>query len=486
MFHGLIIDEIIYILVVILVCIRIIYDTHANTKALAYLLFVIFVPIIGIFVYFSFGVNYRKRKLYRKKLISDSILAKKVVEELYQESKRAFEEGGKLLQDNKELTVMLLKDTRSPLTMNNVVTLLKNGENKFPEVIRAIKEAKHHVHIEYYIYEDDDIGKAIEDALAEKAKEGVSVRFIYDDFGSRSIRRHLVPRLKAAGVKTIPFYRVRLWAFANRLNYRNHRKIVVIDGTIGFVGGINVSARYVNNDAADKKLYWRDTHLRIEGPGVQYLQYLFMNDWNFCTNDTLPSDEYFFPKINTLPVKGNKIVQIAASGPDSDTPTILFSLLQVIYQARNEILITTPYFIPTESILEALLVAALGGVSVKLLVPAVADSKVVNAAARSYYGELLAAGVEIYLYKKGFIHAKTLVADKKIGIVGTANIDYRSFDLNFEVNAIVYDKEFANELADDFYDDLKDAEKIDRTVWDNRPAINQFMEKTARLLSPLL
>ncbi|MGB4850084.1 MAG: cardiolipin synthase [Saprospiraceae bacterium] len=486
MFHGLIIDEIIYILVVILVCIRIIYDTHANTKALAYLLFVIFVPIIGIFVYFSFGVNYRKRKLYKKKLISDSILAKKVVEELYQESKRAFEEGGKLLQDNKELTVMLLKDTRSPLTMNNVVTLLKNGENKFPEVIRAIKEAKHHVHIEYYIYEDDDIGKAIEDALAEKAKEGVSVRFIYDDFGSRSIRRHLVPRLKAAGVKTIPFYRVRLWAFANRLNYRNHRKIVVIDGTIGFVGGINVSARYVNNDAADKKLYWRDTHLRIEGPGVQYLQYLFMNDWNFCTNDTLPSDEYFFPKINTLPVKGNKIVQIAASGPDSDTPTILFSLLQVIYQARNEILITTPYFIPTESILEALLVAALGGVSVKLLVPAVADSKVVNAAARSYYGELLAAGVEIYLYKKGFIHAKTLVADKKIGIVGTANIDYRSFDLNFEVNAIVYDKEFANELADDFYNDLKDADKIDRTVWDNRPAINQFMEKTARLVSPLL
>ncbi|MGB3078592.1 MAG: cardiolipin synthase, partial [Saprospiraceae bacterium] len=486
MFHGIIIDEIIYILIVILVCIRIIYDTHANSKALAYLLFVIFVPFIGIFVYFSFGVNYRKRKLYKKKLISDSILAKKVVDDLYQESKRAFEEGGKLLQDNKELTVMLLKDTRSPLTMNNRVTLLKNGENKFPEVLKAIKEAKHHVHIEYYIYEDDDIGKAVENALAEKAKEGVSVRFIYDDFGSRSIRRHLVPRLKAAGVKTTPFYRVRFWAFANRLNYRNHRKIVVIDGTIGFVGGINVSSRYVNNDAGEKQLYWRDTHLRIEGPGVQYLQYLFVNDWNFCTDDILLPDEYFFPKLNALSAKGNKIVQIAASGPDSDTPTILFSLLMVIYQARNEVLITTPYFIPTESILEALLAAALGGVSIKLLVPAVADSKVVNAAARSYYGELLAAGVEIYLYKKGFIHAKTLVADKKIGIVGTANIDYRSFDLNFEVNAIVYDKEFANELADDFYNDLKDADKIDRAAWDSRPAIKQFLEKTARLVSPLL
>ncbi|MEP6793059.1 MAG: cardiolipin synthase [Saprospiraceae bacterium] len=486
MFPGLIIDEILYILVVILVCIRIIYDTHANTKALAYLLFVIFVPIIGIFVYFSFGVNYRKRKLYKKKLILDSVLAKKVREDLYTESKQVFERGGKLLEDNKELAVMLMKDTKSPLTMNNTVTLLRNGENKFPEVLRAIKEARHHVHIEYYIYEDDDIGKEVEKALIEKAKEGVAVRFIYDDFGSRSIRRHLVPRLKAAGVKTAPFYRVRIWAFANRINYRNHRKIIVVDGMVGFVGGINVSNRYVNTTTDEKKIFWRDTHIRIEGPGVQYLQYLFMSDWNFCTDESLPPDEYFFPKLNTLPVKGNKIVQIAASGPDSDTPTILFSLLQVIYQARNEILITTPYFIPTESILEALLVAALGGVTVKLLVPAVADSKVVNAAARSYYGELLAAGGEIYLYKKGFIHAKTLVADKKIGIVGTANIDYRSFDLNFEVNAIVYDKEFADELADDFYNDLKDSEKIDRAAWDNRPALDQFMEKTARLVSPLL
>lgn len=486
MFHGIIIDEIIYILIVILVCIRIIYDTHANTKALAYLLFVIFVPIIGIFVYFSFGVNYRKRKLYNKKFISDSVLAKKVREDLYQESKQAFDKGGKLLEDNKELAVMLMKDTKSPLTMNNAVTLLRNGENKFPEVLSAIKQAKHHVHIEYYIYEDDDIGKEVEKALTEKAKEGVAVRFIYDDFGSRSIRRHMVPRLKAAGVKTTPFYRVRIWAFANRINYRNHRKIIVIDGVVGFVGGINVSSRYVNTKSDEKKVFWRDTHIRIEGPGVQYLQYLFMNDWNFCTRDTLPPDIYFFPKLSTLPVKGNKIVQIAASGPDSDTPTILFSLLMVIYQARNEILITTPYFIPTESILDALLAAALGGVSVKLLVPEVADSKVVNAAARSYYGELLASGVEIYLYKKGFIHAKTFVADKKIGIVGTANIDYRSFDLNFEVNAIVYDKEFSNELADDFYNDLKDATKIDRATWDKRPAINQFLEKTARLVSPLL
>lgn len=484
--NWFILYEIAYAIIVVLVCIRIIYDTHANTKALAYLLLVIFVPFIGIFVYFSFGVNYRKRKLYKKKLISDSELANKIRQDLYKQSKKAFEEGGKLLEENKELAVMLMKDTRSPLTTNNEVSLLVNGEKKFPEVMNAIKSAKHHVHVEYYIYEDDEIGKEVEVALIEKAKEGVEVRFIYDDFGSRSINSHLVPRLKAAGVKAAPFYKVRIWAFANRINYRNHRKIIVIDGTIGFVGGINVSDKYINGKKSKNKVFWRDTHIRIEGPGVQYLQYLFLNDWNFCTDNLVKIDEHYFPKLKSLPVRGNKIVQIAASGPDSDTPTVLYSMLQVINNAKKEILVTTPYFVPGESILDALIMAALGGVKVKLLVPMKADSKFVNAAARSYYGELMDAGVEIYLYKKGFIHAKSLVADKNIAIVGTANIDYRSFDLNFEVNAIVYDVEIASELSKVFADDLKESEQIDIKAWNNRPAVHQFLEKTARLMSPML
>ena len=450
------------------------------------MLFVIFVPILGIFVYFSFGVNYRKRKLYRKKIISDNILAEKIRTDLYKEAKRAFKEGGKMMEENKELAVMLMNDNKSPLTINNDVKLLVNGENKFPEVLNAIKEAKHHIHMEYYIYEDDEIGKKVEEALIEKAKEGVIVRFIYDDFGSHSIRKHLVPRLKKGGVQTSPFYKVHFWAFANRINYRNHRKIIVVDGVIGFVGGINVSDRYINAKSSHKKLFWRDTHLRIQGSGVHYLQYLFLNDWNFCAGDCLTGDEAYFPKLKTLPVYGNKIVQIAASGPDSETPSVLYSMVEVIYQASKEILITTPYFVPGESILDAILIAALGGVSVKLLVPDKADSKFVNAAARSYYAELLAAGVEIYLYKKGFIHAKTLAADQKISIVGTANIDYRSFDLNFEVNAIVYDHQIAKELSDVFYDDLKHAKKIDAKAWNNRPVITQFFERTARLMSPLL
>ncbi len=260
----------------------------------------------------------------------------------------------------------------------------------------------------------------------------------------------------------------------------------MVDGVTGFVGGINVSSRYINDANDPNKLFWRDTHLRIDGLGVHYLQYLFLADWNFCANEHVEPDHLFFPKLHVMAPKGNKLVQMAASGPDSDRPTILFSLLQAIYLAQEEILITTPYFIPGESILEALIVSALSGLKVKLLVPGVSDSVFVNTAARSYYGDLLKAGVEIYRYQKGFVHAKTVVTDSKVAIVGTANMDYRSFDLNFEVNAIVYDEAVATELRSIFYEDLKGAEKIDPIAWDARPWYYEIMEKTARLVAPML
>ncbi len=499
-----------YVLLVLFVCLRVIYDTRSYAKALAYLLFVIFVPVFGMLFYFAFGINYRKRKLFNTKHIKDAELLKKLREDTWQSSKEVLLEGGAALESNKELAIMLARESMSPLTSHNSARLLVNGENKFPEVLKAIREAKHHIHIQYYIYEDDETGKAIELALIEKAKEGVIVRFIYDDFGSGSIRKKLVPRLKEANVHTFPFYKVIFFALANRINYRNHRKIVVVDGHIGFVGGINVSDKYVNDGKNNsgksgsgsakegsgqegktkgkgkEKLFWRDTHLRIDGPGVQYLQYLFFCDWNFSAKDDLQPDQHYFPKASSLPVMGNKIVQIAASGPDSDKPTILFSLLQVINLASKEILITTPYFIPGDSIMDALMISALGGVKVKLLVPHEADTALVNAASRSYFLDLLTAGVEIYQYKKGFVHAKTVVADKKIAVVGSANIDARSFDLNFEVNAIVYDIELATELANVFYDDIADAEKIDLEAWKARPLSRQFLDKVAGLVSPLL
>jgi cardiolipin synthase A/B len=477
--------RIVYSVILFFVCLRIVYDTRNTTKTLAYLLFALFVPFAGIIFYFIFGINYRKRKIYTRKLLDNNALGAKLRKDVYRYSKQTFNENDALMENNKELAYMLLNDSRSPLTAHNMVNLLVNGENKFPAVLKALREAKNHIHIEYYIYDDDEIGREIEQVLIQKAKEGVVVRFIYDDFGSRSIRSKMHKRMLDSGIQVFPFYKIFFIPFANRINYRNHRKIIVVDGHIAFIGGINVSDRYINNGTR-KKLYWRDTHLRLEGPGVQYLQYLFLSDWNFCSDQEVQPDEVLFPPHKTFPVKDDKVVQIVASGPDSETPTILFSVLKAINLAKQEILISTPYFIPGESLTNALITAALSGISVKILVPGISDSIFVNAAACSYYTELLDAGVEIYRYKKGFMHAKTMVTDSEIAIVGTANMDLRSFDLNFEVNAIIYNAKVADELKNIFYNDIKDSSKIDRIKWHKRSIITQLMEKIARLLSPLL
>jgi len=374
------------------------------------------------------------------------------------------------------------KELRSPLTRRNKVKLLLNGEEKFPEVLEAIRNAKHHIHIEYYIYEWDEIGEQVAELLIQKANQGVKVRFIYDDFGSPNIKKRTEERMRKAGIEIYPFQKVHFYLLANRLNYRNHRKIIVIDGEIGFTGGINVSDKYINNGS--HKLFWRDTHLRIDGPGVFYLQYLFLADWNFCSGKVLAPEKFHL----SVPAdsKDDCFLQVAASGPDSVQPSILFSLLQAIYLARKEILITTPYFIPGDSILQALRIAALSGLSVKLLVPGVADSRLVNAASKSYYEDLLCAGVDIYMYQKGFVHAKTLVADGNLSIIGTANMDLRSFELNFEVNVMLYDRTFSEQLRTVFFKDLEDAEKIDRDAWCQRPAYKQLPERIARLFSHVL
>ncbi|WP_295791310.1 cardiolipin synthase [Mucilaginibacter sp.] len=471
-----------YILLVLFVCFRILYDTHSSSKTLAYLLVAILVPGVGIIIYFAVGANYRKNKLYSKKIINDNKLLAEIREKIIHESEKTWDTGESEVKRHKKLARMLLNDN-SPLTGDNEVKLLLNGEEKFREVIQALKDAKHHIHIEYYIFENDAIGNTIKDVLIQKATQGVQVRFIYDDFGSRSIRHNLVKELIAGGVQAYPFYKILFIALSNRTNYRNHRKIIVIDGCTAFIGGINVSDRYINNQGK-KQVFWRDTHVRINGPGVYYLQYLFICDWNFAADQKLPIQSEYF--CSTKSKHGKAIVQIAASGPDSDTPTIMFSLLQTIGMAQEELLITSPYFIPGESILNALSVAALSGVKIKLLVPNKSDSAFINAAARSYYGDILDTGAEIYLYKKGFVHAKTIVSDSKLAIVGSANMDHRSFELNFEVNSMIYDDKVALQLRDAFYNDIKDAVKINPKTWAKRTLFKQLPEKLIRLLSPLL
>lgn len=475
--------SILYSLLVIFTCAKIIWDTQNNTKALAYLLFTVFVPFVGIIFYLFFGNNIRKNKMYSKKLINDNQAFEHIKDRMIAQANEIYASGNPIIKKNKELARLLLFD-RSPLAPGNKVNILRNGEEKFKCLLHDIEQAKSTIHLEYYIWEDDPFTQEFKGLLIRKAQEGVKIRIIYDDWGSKSIRKKYVSELRDAGIEAYPFNKVQFIALANRVNYRNHRKIVIIDGMIGYVGGINLSKRYINAPQS-KQLFWRDTHLRIEGSGINYLQYIFLCDFNFCSKHTVElKREYFCFKESSL--NDGAVVQIAASGPDSEVPTIMYSMIQMINLATKEILITTPYMIPNESTLDALKVQSLSGVEVKLLLPYKSDSKLVNACARSFYTELLRAGVKIFLYQKGFVHAKTMVVDGIIANVGTANMDMRSFDMNFEVNSIVYDQHIAEELRLHFQVDLSDAVQLQLHEWTKRPLLQKLAERIAKLFAPLL
>lgn len=482
--NWFLIAEIAYALILIAVMLRVIYDSSNVTKTLAYLILIIFLPVGGMLLYFAVGINYRRRKLYSRKIIVDDVLARDLPKDVGR-----YSTGGTNEADMKKdigLANLLLAESSSPLTCGNKVELHVNGEQKFPAVLHAIKNAKHHIHLEYYIIETDSTGWSVANELIKKAGEGLKIRIIYDAYGSRKMSNEYVHALEKAGIEIYPFYKIYFPIFTNRLNFRNHRKIIIIDGKLAFLGGINISRRYVNSPDNSSGTYWRDTHLQINGPGVKYLQYLFLCDWNFCSDQSLQPDQELFPPFQEPHANGGSMVQIAASGPDSNAPSILFSILKAIHLAKKEILITTPYFIPGESLFNAMLIASYSGIRIRLLVPGITDSKVVKYASRSFYRDLLEAGVEIYEYKKGFIHAKTLIIDNRVAMVGTANMDLRSFDLNFEVNAILYDRTLAMQLSDIFKEDLKEAEKIELKRWIRRPVYQKFFEKTASLFSPLL
>ncbi len=483
--NWILLAEVLYFILMLLVIIRVLYDTRSGSKTLAYVLFIILVPLVGILFYFSFGVNYRKRKLYSKKLIKDKILRQKINLRIQQYSEQV-RDSAIFPKSHQRLSGFIESCKASPLTGNNSVTLLINGEEKFPALLEALKTATSHIHLEYYIYEGDITGNAIADILIQKAQQGVAVRFLYDDFGSHSLGKKFLLRLRDAGVETAPFYEVKWYVFANRINYRNHRKIIIIDGKKSFVGGINISDRYRNDFEKKKRLYWRDTHLMIDGPATFYLQYLFLCDWNFCHDIKLEFEPVFFPTFPSGQEIKKELVQIVASGPDSDLPVILYSLIEAIGSAQKKILITSPYFIPGESLVDQLIIAAKSGVEIKLLIPGISDSKIVNSAARSYYTELVRHGVRIFEYQKGFVHAKAIVIDDSLAMIGSANMDYRSFDLNFEVNAIVYGEQLNSQLNKAFYDDLKNSIEINAEQWLNRPKYIHIFEKLIRLLSPFL
>ncbi|MBX3257863.1 MAG: cardiolipin synthase [Chitinophagaceae bacterium] len=473
---------ILVVLIVLFSIFRIIRDTHNTPKTLAYLLLVIVVPVAGSIFYFSFGINYRKEKMFSKKVIANNNLFRQIESRIKASSQKIVSDHAEELADVGDLIRLLMKDSKAPLSFNTV-TLLLNGEEKFKEVFDTLEKAEHFIHLEYYIVEQGKIADRLFEILIRKARQGVTVRFIYDDFGSHGIKRTIVPVLKNAGIEVHPFYSIKLFFLANRLNYRDHRKIIIVDGKTGFIGGINISDRYVNDGT--NKLYWRDTHVKIEGPAVNSLQYNFIANWNFCTGKRLEVDRSFFP-LDFSVMAGKDLVQINAGGPDYPNAGIMLSYFTAIVMAKERVYITSPYFIPNESIFDALKKAALSGKDVRLLLPGISDSRVVNAAARSYFREMLFAGVKIYLYKKGFVHAKTMLVDDMLSLVGTANMDVRSFDLNFEINAVVYSKRINEQLQEAFLQDIKDSDEVTLQQWLKRGRRAEFIDSCARLLSPLL
>lgn len=476
---------IIWILIIALAVVtsfRVILDTRSPTKTAAYLLLIALLPIGGPILYFLVGINYRKRKIYNKKLISNEVLFEQVKSRILSNTLALQQQYHHVLTPYTDLIELLIGDTLSPLS-NNKVTLLINGEQKFNALCEALENAHQYIHMEYFIFEDDTIGNKVKDILIRKAKEGVTVRFIFDDFGSHDLWDNIVDELREQGVLIFPFYRIMFPIFANRINYRDHRKVVIIDGKIGFVGGINVSDRYINDDP--HKMYWRDTHIKIEGSAVLTLQYHFLSNWNFCSGENLGYEPQFFPEEQAIE-RGDDLIQIITSGPDYPRPSIMLAYFTAIMMAKKCVYITSPYFIPNESILNAIKKAALSGRDVRLLLPGISDTKLVNAASRFYFNELLPCGVKIYLYQKGFIHAKTMIIDDTVTFIGTTNMDLRSFELNFEIDAVIYSSDFNQKVTNVFFEDLSNSRMVTLEEWSNRNKIGVFVDSLARILAPLL
>lgn len=448
------------------------------TKAMSYIIGLLALPFLGILFYYLFGQEYRKTKIFSRKHVLNQSIVKTIQEQLELDTK-TINEVDDLLDEKSKLIPLLYNSEKSKLTVNNDVKLIKNGDDKFKMLFKDIKEAKHHIHLEYFIINDDKIGTELLNLLCEKAKEGLEIRIVIDDVGS-SISSKMKRQLKNCGIEMNSFMPVLFTKFTGQMNYRDHRKIVIIDGIIGYTGGVNVSDDYVN---ANNKRYWRDTHVRIIGEAVKSLQILFFTTWDFVNDKKTDLSDIYFPEHNC---EENIPLQIAASGPDTDWSNIMESIFVAITNADDHVYITTPYFIPNSEIVTALQVIARSNIKVKIIVPQTGDSWIAQYATNSYLGLLLEAGVEVYCYTKGFIHAKTMVVDGVFSTVGTTNMDYRSFNINFEVNSLIYNKEISSQLTEFFNADLKDCEQIDLKSWENRSKRIKLIEAVARLMAPLL
>ncbi|MFI3213736.1 MAG: cardiolipin synthase [Eubacteriales bacterium] len=445
----------------------------------AWLLLLYFIPIWGFFIYLLAGTDIHKRKMFRVKEIEDR-MGDIIRRQEFQIASKEVKD--KKLQKYLDLIYYNLESVGSVVTEDNSIETFTEGSSLFIKLKEDLKQAQNFIHLQYYIIRDDFLFEQIKDILIQKAKEGIEVRILYDGMGSREISKKQWKILRDAGIETAEFFPALLRRFHLRINYRNHRKIVIIDNEIGYVGGFNIGKEYLG--LSKKFGSWRDTQLRIQGMAVGFLQIRFLYDWNYASDKKIIiGGSYIKSKSNH---EGDSTIQIISSGPDSFSQNIRDNYFRLISKAEKKIYIQTPYFVPDETIITALLIAVKSGIEVNVMIPCMPDHPFVYWATYSYIGDLVMAGAQCYTYEDGFLHAKGMIIDDEVYCYGTANMDIRSFALNFEVNAIVYDEVEAKKMVAIFEQDLKHCKQITKEKYSRRVLKVRVKEKVSRLLSPLL
>lgn len=463
--------QILYIATALGTTIVIISENRNPLKTISWVLILLLLPLVGLVIYYFFGEDSRKQRLisYKmyKKLNKRSIGRKELLETLNPP------------QEYKGLVSLLNRMKSSPLYGGSSVKFYSDGPSKFKDLFFELEKAQKHIHIQYYIFLDDDIGTKMRDVLVRKAAEGVEVRLIYDDVGSWKAKRSFFKDMQTKGVQVQPFLKVAFKILTSRVNYRNHRKIVVVDGKVGFVGGMNIADRYIKGV---KFGIWRDSHIRIEGKAVAGLQTSFLIDWYSSRREFLASDTYY----PLLENRGDNMMQLVTSGPVGRFKDIHLGIIQAISNAKERIYIQTPYFVPTDALLQAVQMAAMRGVDVRLMLPRSSDTTFVHIASMSFLREILEAKVSVYFFEGGFLHSKLMSIDNSLTITGSANMDVRSFEHNFEIDAFIYNEDTCKEAQQIFHRDMEQSTLLDLEVWNRRPRIEKFKESVMRLFSPLL
>ena len=464
----------IYAVIVIGTIITVVMDNRQPVKTLLWIFVLLFMPVIGIILYFFFGMDTRKEKMISQRSI-DRLTKRSMMEYIEQKDLH--------VADSHKVLVRLFSEQNWAFPYkDNEVDIFTDGYAFFPELLAEIAKAKDHIHLDTYIFEDDPLGRLVADALIAKAKEGVEVRVIYDDVGCWKVKNSFFERMREAGIDVHAFMPVRFPMFTRKVNYRNHRKICIIDGLVGFIGGMNIAMRYVKGTA---KQPWRDTHLRIRGASVYGLQRAFLIDWYFVDRTLITKHKYYPPY--DANISNNCVAQVVTSSPISEWPDIMQGYVRILLEAKRYVYIETPYFLPTEPVLFAMRTAALAGVDVRLMIPFHSDAKITEWATRSYFVETIKAGVKIYLYKAAFNHSKLLISDDSLSTCGSTNVDFRSFENNFESNIFFYHQGIALRLKKVFLDDQSHCILLNSTVnLEHRHFLKRFTESVFRLISPML